>query len=139
VIAAAREPLRTEEPAATLDSCRELKQARAPISIQFEFASSSLDKIAVASLEGITDLLRRCTSAAVSIEGHTSSDGDAERNHALSVRRANEVRAHLASAGLNSSRLTAIGFGPSRPQAPNTTPENKRANRRVELKISIPN
>ena len=75
---------------------------------------------------------------AVIIEGHTDSDGDPDRNQALSVRRALMVRDLLISVGVSADRLSVVGYGPARPAAPNDTDENRSSNRRVSLVVEPP-
>ena len=41
----------------------------------------------------------------------------------------------LLKAGVAPEQLTAVGFGASRPIAPNTSNDNKRKNRRIELNV----
>jgi OOP family OmpA-OmpF porin len=42
---------------------------------------------------------------------------------------------HLENRGVPSSRLTAVGYGESRPVASNDTEEGRALNRRIELKV----
>lgn len=69
----------------------------------------------------------------IRIDGHTDSSGSETYNQALSERRAQSVRDALVMRGGSDSRLTYAGFGESQPAVPNTSPENMRRNRRVEL------
>lgn len=69
----------------------------------------------------------------LTIEGHTDSSGGDAHNQDLSQRRAASVRQYLIDAGIPGDRLTAQGFGASRPVAPNTTPAGRAQNRRVEV------
>lgn len=71
----------------------------------------------------------------VEISGHTDDKGDAAANLALSQKRAQAVVAYLAKAGVEPSRIRAIGYGKTRPLAPNTTDENRRLNRRIDWKV----
>ncbi|NMB77359.1 MAG: OmpA family protein [Myxococcales bacterium] len=71
----------------------------------------------------------------VRIEGHTDSQGKPEFNLKLSQDRANSVRAYLIKRGLAPERLEAVGYGLTRPIAPNTTPKGREENRRVEFVI----
>lgn len=70
------------------------------------------------------------------VQGHTDSTGSAAVNQPLSERRASHVRDFLASNGVPSSRLTAVGYGSSNPAVSNDTEANRTLNRRVQLEIS---
>jgi outer membrane protein OmpA-like peptidoglycan-associated protein len=73
----------------------------------------------------------------VTIEGHTDSTGSAEKNQALSQKRADAVKTYLvANKTLPENNIQAVGFGPDRPLAPNTTPEGRATNRRIDVVIS---
>ena len=67
------------------------------------------------------------------VGGHTDSDGDDALNMKLSQDRAAAVREKLISMGIDPGRLTSHGYGETKPISPNTTPEGKANNRRVEL------
>lgn len=71
----------------------------------------------------------------VSIEGFTDSRGADDMNLKLSQDRANAVRDYLASQGVKSEKLRAIGRGEANPVASNDTPEGRANNRRVEIVI----
>jgi outer membrane protein OmpA-like peptidoglycan-associated protein len=68
------------------------------------------------------------------IEGHTDNVGDAAMNQALSQARADAVIAWLTSHGVTTP-MWGKGYGPTRPAAPNDTPEHRAQNRRVEFHI----
>jgi OOP family OmpA-OmpF porin len=69
----------------------------------------------------------------VDLQGHCDNVGTPEYNMGLSLRRANAVKKYLVSKGVAENRLTTQGFGFSKPVGPNTTPEERSLNRRVEL------
>ena len=72
----------------------------------------------------------------VTIEGHTDSTGSAIVNQELSQKRAEAVRTYLiANKTLPENRILAAGYGPDRPLAPNTTPEGRAINRRIDVLI----
>jgi outer membrane protein OmpA-like peptidoglycan-associated protein len=79
---------------------------------------------------------------AVMIEGHTDGKGTDSYNQTLSERRANSVRASLASRGLPVDHLNIRGFGKSHPVAQNERPdgsddpEGRQKNRRVEVVLN---
>ena len=73
----------------------------------------------------------------VTIEGHTDSSGSTQINHELSLERAGAVKTYLvANKTLPGNHIQAAGFGPDRPLAPNTTPEGRAINRRIDVLIS---
>ena len=117
--------------------CRELRAASQSINIPFDYGSSSLNEAVLPALESFAARLRSCPSTKVIVEGHTDSDGSAAWNQALSVHRAKAVARHLVHAGVQPSQLSAIGFGQSRPYAPNVSTRSKRSNRRVALVVDV--
>jgi OOP family OmpA-OmpF porin len=72
----------------------------------------------------------------LTIEGHTDNTGTIPANQVLSENRAGAVMNYLLQAGIDATRLQAIGYGQQQPIADNTTPEGRAANRRVELKLN---
>jgi outer membrane protein OmpA-like peptidoglycan-associated protein len=123
--------------AADRHDCRELGAASQSIHISFDYASSGLKQAILPALDSFAGSLRSCPTIKVIIEGHTDSDGRAAWNQSLSVRRAKAVLEHLVHAGVSPSQLSAIGFGQSRPHAPNVSTQNKRSNRRVALVVDV--
>ena len=71
----------------------------------------------------------------VEVAGHTDADGPDAYNLALSQRRVDAVRAYLIGKGVAADRLTAKGYGESRPLTTNATEDGKAKNRRVEFTI----
>jgi len=69
------------------------------------------------------------------VEGHTDSQGTAAANQELSQKRAQAVRDYLVSRGIAGDRVTAQGFGPTRPIGENNSPEGRANNRRVEIVV----
>ncbi len=81
----------------------------------------------------VITVLKKNPGLRVEIQGHTDSRGSDAHNQALSEKRAQAVRDYLIKAGIDADRLTAEGYGESKPAVPNTSPENMAKNRRVEL------
>jgi outer membrane protein OmpA-like peptidoglycan-associated protein len=90
-------------------------------------------------LAAVGDVLRSTPGIRkVSIGGHTDTRGSADKNLALSQKRAESVRAWLVNAGIDVGRLEAKGFGGTEPIASNKTTKGRAANRRVEFVITDP-
>jgi len=85
-------------------------------------------------LDEVVAVLLRNPNLKVEIQGHTDSRGSAIYNQSLSEKRANGVMDYFLKRGIDSERLSAAGYGLTRPIASNLTPEGRAQNRRVELK-----
>ena len=88
-------------------------------------------------LDLVVAFMKHRKSAAVEISGHTDDVGNAKKNKALSLKRAQACRDYLISKGIEGSRITAVGLGGERPTVPNTTDENRQLNRRIEV-VELP-
>jgi outer membrane protein OmpA-like peptidoglycan-associated protein len=100
----------------------------------FAFGSAELDAAAAPVLAAIAGMLERHNDWTIRIEGHTDSVGPAAANAELSRRRAEAMRSALiAQHRVSPARLTAAGFGATRPRESNATLEGRARNRRVEL------
>ncbi len=99
----------------------------------FDVGKASLRPESMGVLNEIYKMLSEHPDVAVSVEGHTDSDGDNNLNQKLSEDRAETVMKQLVSMGLSKDRLSFRGYGESKPVAPNDTPEGKASNRRVEF------
>ena len=103
--------------------------------VQFEFNKSSLRDDAVELLLSVYEIMSKYGNTNFSIEGHTDSSGPAVFNKKLSLERAEKVKSHLVSKGVDGSRLSTAGFGEDKPKVSNSTREGRIANRRVEFKV----
>jgi outer membrane protein OmpA-like peptidoglycan-associated protein len=102
--------------------------------IYFDFGSATLRPESEPILKEIADALTKNAAWKLKIDGHTDNVGGDPANLDLSRRRAASVRDALVSRyKINTTRLATDGFGASRPKEPNTTPEGRARNRRVEL------
>ncbi len=88
-------------------------------------------------LSKVQNAIRTFEGANVTIEGHTDSTGSDELNRHLSQQRAEAVQDYLlANRAIASEKISAVGYGPSRPLAPNTTAEGRAQNRRIDVIIT---
>ena len=105
-------------------------------SIEFERGSAELDAESLPTLQRLAEVAAKCAKVRIEIAGHTDIEGDPRHNQRLSQRRAQAVVDYLSDAGVPGVRMHAIGFGFSRPLAPNTTQDNKARNRRIEFRVT---
>jgi outer membrane protein OmpA-like peptidoglycan-associated protein len=103
--------------------------------ILFDFNSAALRAESQQTLRDLAANFQRYPDETVSVEGHTDNIGSPEYNQGLSERRAYSVRDYLVNQGVQPTRVTAIGFGETRPKDANNTPEGRQLNRRVEIHI----
>ena len=104
--------------------------------ILFDTGESTLRPRATEALGQLAALIRDHPDLPIEIEGHTDSVGTPARNARLSQARADAVKRWLVANGpVPESRMTARGFGPTRPVAPNATAAGRQQNRRVEVRL----
>ena len=101
----------------------------------FDTGASQLQPGAYDRMRTLATTLKNYPQSQVIIKGHTDSTGDNARNQRLSEDRADRVRTFLISEGVQSSRISAIGFGETMPVASNSTEAGRAQNRRVEVEI----
>jgi OmpA-OmpF porin, OOP family len=104
--------------------------------IFFETNSDKLKTASLAQLDELTTILGRYETALLTIDGYTDSKGTDEYNMALSQKRTESVKTYLMGKGIMESRLTANGYGETKPIADNNTVAGRSRNRRVELSTS---
>ncbi|WP_321366191.1 OmpA family protein [uncultured Desulfuromusa sp.] len=105
--------------------------------IHFYSASSQLSEQAKAQLVNVGKALENPALAdkKFEISGHTDNTGGAEANLLLSKHRAEQVRQYLLETfSILPEALIVAYYGDTRPAEPNTSPENRALNRRVEFR-----
>ncbi|MBS1510463.1 MAG: OmpA family protein [Bacteroidetes bacterium] len=101
----------------------------------FETGKATLEESSYAVLDELVAYLNRKEDEKIEIGGHTDNVGAAAMNLTLSQDRANTVKAYLITKGIDPSRITAKGYGMSKPVASNATAEGRAQNRRTEVTI----
>jgi outer membrane protein OmpA-like peptidoglycan-associated protein len=86
-------------------------------------------------LDRLVDLLQQNPTVKIQIEGHTDNVGAPADNQKLSENRAKAVVNYLVTKGIVPTRLSAKGYGETKPVADNKTDEGRAQNRRTEVKI----
>jgi outer membrane protein OmpA-like peptidoglycan-associated protein len=97
--------------------------------------SSTLTDKSKFILKGFARFLKENPTITVAIQGHTDDVGDDAQNLALSEARAKGVKDYLVSQGIDADRLSAKGYGETKPKVPNTSDPNRAKNRRTDFVI----
>ena len=113
---------------------RTLDAALAGKTIEFETGSAVLTAQGTAVLQSVLPAIRKSTLG-LRVDGHTDNVGEAAKNRKLSLARARAVVRFLVANGVAAARLTAEGFGSSRPVATNATGAGRQKNRRIVLRV----
>ncbi len=108
---------------------------RARYEVKFNTGSATLSSASYGILNEIVAKLKSYGNIAITIEGHTDSQGSETSNLTLSRNRAQAVLDYLATKGVSRSLLSSSGFGETYPIGDNATSEGRRQNRRVEIRI----
>jgi OmpA-OmpF porin, OOP family len=103
--------------------------------VLFEVNGADLQPGAQVELLRLVEFLERNPDRKVLIEGHTDSTGSEEYNLQLSLLRAESVQSLLVGNGVPADRVLAVGYGETRPEAPNDSATGRQQNRRVEIVI----
>ena len=104
--------------------------------IFFDTDAYSLKEESEVELNTLLEFMQNNIDLSVEIEGHTDNVGGKAANESLSQRRADAVRQYLVSRSVDGNRVTAKGYGSSRPVDSNTTKEGRANNRRTEFEIT---
>ena len=105
----------------------------------FQSGGAAVVADAVPVIELVARRLNACGVPA-EVAGHTDNSGRSVPNQALSLARAEAIRDQLVLAGVPAGNLQAKGYGEDRPIVSNRTPEGRRQNRRIEIRLvaSVP-
>jgi len=108
------------------------------LNIEFDYDKSDLRPEYYDELDVVIKVLQRDPGATARIEGHADQRKTSkyDYNIRLSERRAKAVLDYISDVGgIERSRLDSVGYGYTRPVAPNDTEENMQKNRRTEIYI----
>jgi|GEM_PF-2787917 len=102
--------------------------------VMFDHNQAQLKPGAKTALNTLAKVLAPHPDWELTIEGHTDSSGGSSHNHQLSRRGVEAVADYLAIVGIPRARTHPRGWGAAQPLVPNTTPAQRRRNRRVQIK-----
>ncbi len=103
--------------------------------IFFESGKGIIKVESFTNLDKLASIMNSYEEANVMIEGHTDSQGEDVDNLTLSQERADAVKRYLSSQGVADARMTAKGYGETKPIADNESAEGRGLNRRVDFKL----
>jgi flagellar motor protein MotB len=107
--------------------------------VPFASGSAELRQETLPVLEKVAALVHSHPDLAVEILGHTDdipiTTPEFPSNWELSAARASRVARYLVERGIDPTRVSTQGYASFRPLLPNTSAENRAANRRVEIRL----
>lgn len=103
--------------------------------IFFVRSKSVLLPASLPELNRLAEILQENPNLKIQIEGHTDNTGSAQGNLQLSQERADKIKSYLTDKGISKKRLSAKGYGQTKPLNKNLNEAEKRVNRRVEFII----
>lgn len=103
--------------------------------VLFDFDKSVIKPEGRSKLDDLAGRVKGINLEVVIAIGHTDAIGTDAYNQRLSVRRAEAVKAYLASKGVEGNRVYTEGKGEKQPVADNKTAEGRAKNRRVEIEV----
>jgi outer membrane protein OmpA-like peptidoglycan-associated protein len=102
--------------------------------IEFDTSSAAIRPANAQLIDSIVRIASACQGA-LRIEGHTDNAGSPQMNAELSRQRANAVREALIQRGIDPARISADGYGATRPVANNGDATGRARNRRIEVRV----
>ncbi|GAA4268931.1 OmpA family protein [Hyunsoonleella aestuarii] len=104
--------------------------------ILFDTGKASIKSQSESVLKDIIGILNEYPTSKFTVEGHTDSVGSEKLNQGLSEKRALSVKEYLVKNGVDEFRLSALGYGESKPIDTNKTRAGRANNRRVEINLA---
>ena len=106
------------------------------LNVEFDTDKAVVKEKYNSEIKKVADFMKKYPKTTAVIEGHTDNVYTPEYNQKLSEARANSVRLYLINHfGVKASRLSAVGYGLTKPIASNSTEEGRQKNRRVQAVI----
>ena len=113
-------------------------QRRIELLVNFDYDRSEVKAEYDEEIENFADFMKEYANTNAVIEGHTDTRGSDAYNQPLSERRANAVREELVNEyGIEEERVSAVGYGESRPVDTSNTEAGHARNRRIEAVLSV--
>ena len=101
----------------------------------FDTGKYALEKESKTELNKLIRFMQQNSTLKIEIEGHTDDVGGDKDNQVLSEKRAKSVADYLTGNGISKERIRYKGYGETKPVKPNTSEENRKLNRRIEMRV----
>lgn len=102
----------------------------------FKKGKAALKTESYAELDRLVNLMNQNPSIEIELSGHTDNVGNPDALLKLSRERVETVKRYLVQKGISAKRIKGKGYGSEQPLLKNDTEENRKKNRRVEVKIT---
>ena len=103
--------------------------------LNFQSGKYDIEKQYFEELNNLVLLLTENRGINIEIAGHTDSIGNEMANQILSENRAKSVKSFLVKNNINHNRISCVGYGEKQPIENNSSFENRKKNRRIEIRI----
>lgn len=111
-----------------------MQQYCSMLDIAFEIKQDDVQREDKEKLAVLGTYMNKYPDTTAVVEGHTDNVGKSDYNLKLSQQRADSIVDYMVKEHhIDASRLTAVGYGETRPIADNSTREGQQANRRIDL------
>lgn len=101
----------------------------------FPQGKATVDPKSFAELDEVGQMMKENGKMVIQLEGHTDNQGSSKANMELSEARVEAVKKYLVSKGIAKDRIKTKAFGGTQPLRNEMTPEARKMNRRVEMRI----
>lgn len=101
----------------------------------FPQGKSAIDPKSFSELDEVSQMMKENSRMVIQLEGHTDNQGSSKANMELSEARVEAVKKYLVSKGISKDRIKTRAFGGTQPLRNEMTPEARKMNRRVEMRI----
>ena len=118
-------------------SYKEMKELKATVRLNnlfFNTDKSDLLPYSIPELRRVAQIISK-NNLSVEIAGHTDNVGEDDYNMALSLRRAEAVKAFLVNEGCDVLLFKVVGYGETKPATSNDAEQGRALNRRVEMRF----
>jgi outer membrane protein OmpA-like peptidoglycan-associated protein len=105
----------------------------------FKSSSDRIEPATYAEIGTVAEVVKKYPETKIKVEVYTDCIRSEEENLALSELQAWTIKKALVDKGVAPSRVTARGWGESKPVASNATEEGRKVNRRVTIILMAPN